>query len=78
MTRDLAKSTVIEMTEHVRGRLDRLPGVTDIAIQNLVFSWVREEQPAVLGVLSADEIVKVIADRGAGTQSSGVLRESLP
>ena len=60
MTKDLAKSTIIEMTEHVRDRLTGLPGVTSNAINTLVFGWIRAEQPQVLEALPADEICQVV------------------
>ena len=61
MTPTTAKRAVAEMTSHIRERLSGIPGVTDTAVQNLVFGWLRQEQPQVLEVLSADEVCKVIA-----------------
>ena len=60
MTPTLATQTVVEMTAHVRERLVGLPGVTNVAVQNLVFAWLRKEQPQILEVLSADDVVVVI------------------
>lgn len=60
MTPTLATQTVAEMTAHVRERLVGLPGVTNAAVQNLVFAWLRKEQPQILEVLSADDVVVVI------------------
>ena len=60
MTPTTAKQTVIEMTAHVRERLNGLPGVTDNAVQSLVFGWIRAEQAEVLEVLGANPKISPI------------------
>ena len=54
MTPTNATQTVAEMTTHIRERPQGLPGVTDHTFQNLVFGWIRSEQPGLLQVLSPD------------------------
>ena len=60
MTPTTAKQTVTEMTTHVRKRLNGLPGVTNNAVQTLVFGWIRTEQPKLLETLGAPRVVELI------------------
>lgn len=63
MTPTNATQTVAEMTTHVLERLRGISGLTDNSIQNLIFSWIRSEQPGLLDVLNPDKICETIKEQ---------------
>ena len=60
MTPTIATQTVVEMINHIRERLKGIPGVTDNAVQTLVFGWIRAEQLEILEVLGVEGVCEVI------------------
>lgn len=62
------------MTTHVRERLNGIPGVTDNAVQTLVFGWIRSEQAEVLEVLGAKGVCDEVVGAGSGMRAAPSFR----
>ena len=76
MDKALAIRTVNEITTHVSSKLQGIPGVTNNILASLVYGWLRQEQPEVLKVFTATEILGLIESDGGAGPSPPLVRRS--
>ncbi|MCR9258325.1 MAG: hypothetical protein NXH95_01280 [Pseudomonadaceae bacterium] len=71
MNKQIATQTVNEITTHVSSKLQGIPGVTDNLLACLVFSWLRQEQPDVLELVSATDVLRIVEKARGQVPASG-------